>query len=186
MTSEATSAVALYTIGHGNRSLDEFVSLLAERAIQTLVDVRASPHSSRFPHFSTDALRLAMERSEIVYHWAGRQLGGRRPPRPDSPHWALDEELRGYADFMDTGQFETSAAQLVRLAARSPTSILCAERSPERCHRRLIADYLTLRGIEVIHLIDPDSTTVHQLSPEARRESAQLIYDRQADAKLPW
>jgi uncharacterized protein (DUF488 family) len=127
-----------------------------------------------------------MERSEIVYHWAGRQLGGRRPVRRDSRHQALDEELRGYADFMETEQFERSAAQLVRLAARSPTAILCAERSPERCHRRLIADYVSLRGIEVIHLIDPGSDRVHQLSPEARRESAQLVYDRQADAELPW
>jgi uncharacterized protein (DUF488 family) len=180
------SAGALYTIGHGNRSLEEFTSMLVEKAIRILVDVRAWPHSSRFPHFSTDALRLAMEQSEIVYHWAGRQLGGRRPARPDSPHEALDEELRGYADFMDSAEFEQSAGQLVRLAARDTTAILCAERSPEQCHRRLIADYLALRGVEVVHLIDPGSSRVHQLSPEARRESAQLIYDRQADAKLPW
>jgi uncharacterized protein (DUF488 family) len=178
------STATLYTFGHSNRPLDEFVSLLVEQDVRSLVDVRAQPSSTRFPRFSMDALREAMEHSEIVYHWAGRQLGGRRSAKPDSRHCALDEALRGYADYMETDQFARSAAQLVHLAAQSPTAILCAERSPEQCHRRLIADYLTLQGVEVIHLIDRNAPRVHQLSPEARRESAQLIYDRQADAKL--
>jgi len=174
----------LYAIGHGNRSLDEFIRLLTEQAIESLVDVRAQPHSSRLPHFSMKALRGSMEESGIVYHWAGRQLGGRRPARPDSRHSALEEELRGYADFMETDPFQASAVQLVNLAAKSRTAMLCAERSPERCHRRLIADYLTLQGMEVVHLIDRDDARTHQLSPEARRESAQLIYDRHVNAEL--
>ena len=178
------SAGTLYTLGHGDRSMDEFVRLLTGQAIRTLVDVRAHPHSSRFPHFSMDALRKTMEELEIVYHWAGRQLGGRRSARPDSPHRALDEGLRGYADYMETEYFQKSATQLVKLAARSPTAILCAEGSPQRCHRRLIADYLVLRGMEIIHLIAVGDARVHQLSPEARRESAQLIYDRHRSAEL--
>ena len=177
-------AATLYTVGHGNRPMDEFIPLLLERAIETLVDVRAQPHSSRFPHFTMDALREAMEEFGIVYHWAGRQLGGRRSAQPDSRHGALDEELRGYADYMETDRFQKSAAQLVNLAARSPTAMLCAERSPGRCHRRLIADYLTLQGVEVIHLIEGNDARVHSLSPEARRESAQLIYDRHVNAEL--
>jgi len=174
----------LYTVGHGNRSMEEFVAVLTGKAIRTLVDVRAQPHSSRYPRFSKDALREFMEQIEIVYHWAGRQLGGRRPARPDSPHRSLDEDLRGYADHMETELFRKSATQLVHLAARSPTAILCAESSPQRCHRRLIADYLALRGVEVIHLIGVDDARAHVLSPEARRESAQLIYDRHLDAEL--
>jgi len=178
------SAGTLYTLGHGNRSLEAFIRLLSGQAIQTLVDVRAQPHSSRFPHFSMSALREAMEELEIEYHWAGRQLGGRRSARPDSQHQALDEGLRGYADYMETDFFQKSATQLVNLAARSPTAILCAESSPQRCHRRLIADYLVLRGMEIIHLIALDDARAHQLSPEARRESAQLIYDRHRSAEL--
>jgi uncharacterized protein (DUF488 family) len=176
--------VTLYAIGHGNRPMDQFVPLLVERAIRTLVDVRAQPHSSRFPHFTMAALRESMDELGIVYHWAGRQLGGRRSARPVSRHGALDEGLRGYADYMETDRFHKSAAQLMNLATRSPTAMLCAERSPERCHRRLIADYLTLQGAEVIHLIERDDARVHSLSPEARRESAQLIYDRFVNAEL--
>jgi uncharacterized protein (DUF488 family) len=177
-------AVTLYTIGHGDRRLDEFLPLLGDRAIQSLVDVRAQPHSRRFPHFSKDALREAAENLGIVYHWAGRQLGGHRPAKPQSPHQALEAGLRGYADYMESDRFQESAAQLVNLAAKSTTAILCAERSPERCHRRLIADYLTLRGVEIVHLLDRDDSRIHQLSPEARRESAQLIYDRHVNAEL--
>jgi uncharacterized protein (DUF488 family) len=178
------SAGTLYTIGHGNRSMEEFIPLLTGHTVRTLVDVRAQPHSSRFPHFSMDALRNAMEELEIVYHWAGRQLGGHRSARPDSRHRALDEGLRGYADYMETDYFQKSATQLVNLSARSPTAILCAESSPQRCHRRLIADYLVLRGMEIVHLVAVDDSLVHQLSPEARRESAQLIYDRHLTAEL--
>ena len=178
------SAGTLYTLGHGDRSMEEFVPLLTGQAIQTLVDVRAQPHSSRFPHFSMDALRKSMEEFEIVYHWAGRQLGGRRATRPDSPHRALEEGLRGYADYMETEYFQKNATQLVNLAASSRTAVFCAEKAPERCHRRLIADYLVLKGMEVIHLVAPDDARVHQLSREARRESAQLIYDRHLTGEL--
>ena len=176
--------VTLHTIGHGNRALTDFCSLLTDHAIQSLVDVRAQPHSSRFPHFSMDALRAATEELGIVYHWAGRQLGGRRPVRAGSRHQALDQGLRGYADYMESDRFQVSATQLANLAAKSRTAILCAERSPERCHRRLIADYLTLQGVEVVHLLDRGDARPHQLSREARRESAQLIYDRHVNAEL--
>jgi uncharacterized protein (DUF488 family) len=85
---------------------------------------------------------------------------------------------------METEYFQKSATQLVHLVASSRTAVLCAEKAPERCHRRLIADYLVLKGMEVIHLVALDDARVHQLSPEARRESAQLIYDRHLTAEL--
>ena len=174
----------LYTVGHSNRSAADFVDLLSARNIQTLVDVRAQPHSSRYPHFSAQALRDLLEAAGMTYHWVGRQLGGRRAARPDSPHRALDPTIRGYADYMDGEAFRTAAAQLVNLAGRAATVILCAERLPEQCHRRLIADYLSLQGVRVIHLIDPQAQREHLLSPEARRESAQLIYDRNVNGEL--
>ncbi len=174
----------LYTVGHSSRGAAELVQLLANQAVTALVDVRAQPHSSRFPHFSTDSLRRTLDTAGIAYHWAGRQLGGRRAPRPGSQHSALAAGLRGYADYMETDNFSRAAAQLANMAARGPTAILCAERLPEQCHRRLIADYLTLQGIQVIHLIDQGETREHVLSAEARRESAQLVYDRNMTVDL--
>jgi uncharacterized protein (DUF488 family) len=151
---------------------------LRAAGIQALIDVRAQPHSSRNPQFSADVLRAALEEEGMQYHWAGRQLGGRRPPQPVSRHAALPEDLRGYADYMDSAAFRQAAWQLQRMAARVPMAILCAEQEPAHCHRRLIADYLTLQGIRVIHLLAAGDCREHGLSPEARHESAQLIYDR--------
>ena len=170
----------LYTVGHSNRSLDELLNLLLNADIGVLVDIRARPQSRRFPHFSGDMLRAAAEQAGLAYHWAGRQLGGLR----ESAHAALADGLRGFADYMDTAEFQMAAAQLARLAARAPTAILCAERMPEECHRSLIADYLTLRGMRVIHLVDEGEMREHRLRPEARRESAQLIYDRHVTGRL--
>lgn len=174
----------IYTVGHSSRAAAELVELLLNHAITALVDVRAQPYSSRFPQFSTDSLRQTLSQAGIVYHWAGRQLGGRRAPQAGSRHSALDAGLRGYADYMETDSFCRAAAQLVNMAVRAPTAILCAERLPEQCHRRLFADYLTLQGVQVIHLIDLDDTREHVLSDEARRESAQLIYDRNRTVDL--
>lgn len=176
--------LTLYTVGHGNRKIEELISMLKETGVDTLVDVRAQPRSRHNPQFNDDALRLACENAGIVYHWAGRQLGGMRAPRPDSPHLALDEGLRGFADHMDTDVFQKGAAQLLNLAARDVCAMLCAERDPTQCHRSLIADYLTLQGVRVVHLIAPGETREHALSPAVRRESAALVYDRQVSGRL--
>lgn len=177
-------ALTLYTVGHGNRKIEELIALLKEAGVDTLVDVRAQPRSRHNPQFNDDALRLACEQAAIVYHWAGRQLGGMRVPRPDSPHLALDDDRRGFADHMDTDAFQKGAFQLQHLAARGVCAMLCAERDPAQCHRSLIADYLTLQGVRVMHLIDPGQAREHALSPEVRRESAALVYDRQVSAQL--
>ena len=170
--------LTLYSVGHGSRTLETLLALLREPGIRALVDVRAQPHSSRNPQFSGGALREALAAEGVVYHWAGRQLGGRRTPLSDSRHRVLTEDLRGYADYMDSTAFRQAALQLHRMAAQGPTGILCAEQEPGHCHRRLIADYLSLQGVRVLHLIAAGECREHGLSPEARRESAELIYDR--------
>ena len=176
--------VTLYTVGHSNRSTEELIALLKEAGVEVLVDVRAQPRSQRHPQFNDDQLRDACTRAGITYHWAGRPLGGKRAPRADSPHRALDERRRGFADHMDTDVFQKGAAQLRNMAARAPSAILCAERNPLDCHRVLIADYLALQGVRVVHLIGPGERLEHALSPEARRESARLIYDRNVSGEL--
>ena len=172
----------IHTIGHGARSQAELLAILQGAGIRTVVDIRADPQSSHHRHFSQAALREALEAADIVYHWAGRQLGGQHRPLANSVHTALaDEGMRGFADFMASADFARAAVQLVSLAARAPLVLLCAERLPEQGQRTLIADYLTLRGAEVVHLIAVGERREHRLSPQARRESAELIYDRRMD-----
>lgn len=176
--------LTVYTVGHSNRSAEDFLALLQEGGIEILVDIRATPQSGRFPQFSEDTLRSQLTAAGITYHWAGRQLGGRRPVADDSPHRALPEGLRGYADYMETEPFKRAVSQLLSLAGKAPTAVLCAERQPEDCHRSLLADYLLLQGVEVVHLIQSEEQRPHQLRPEVRRESAALVYDRFSQAGM--
>lgn len=176
--------LTLYTIGHSDRTMAELLVLLKDAGITCVVDIRAQPTSARHPQFNMESLRAALAEDAIVYHWAGRPLGGQRATRPDSPHHSLPESLRGFADHMDTDIFAKGVAQLLGLARKAPTAILCAEREPTQCHRNLIADYLVLQGIEVRHLVRTGETREHALSPLARTESARLVYDRASQQSL--
>jgi len=178
------NAPTLWTIGHSNRPIAELMALLTQAGIATLVDVRAQPHSARYPQFNEESLREYFGKANIVYHWAGRHLGGKRALHFNSPHIAMDEGRRGFADHMGTELFKKAVSQVVGLAARAPTAMLCAERDPDHCHRALIADYLILQGMRVVHLIEPGESREHLLSPQARRESAALVYDRQITVEL--
>ncbi|MBI3546393.1 MAG: DUF488 domain-containing protein [Gammaproteobacteria bacterium] len=178
------STLMLYTVGHSTRPLEELVTLLKSAHVATLVDVRAQPRSQHNPQFNDSSLRAACEQAGMIYHWAGRQLGGMRAPQANSPHRALAEGRRGFADYMDSEVFKKGAAQLQQWAARGVCAMLCAERDPAHCHRALIADYLSLQGLRVVHLIAANESHEHLLSPQARRESAALIYDRQTTGRL--
>jgi len=178
-------ANTLYTIGHSNRSTEELVSMLKEYSIQFSVDIRANPYSSRFPHFSQDLLRESLNASGIEYHWAGRQLGGNREPSQADSHPALDgNSLKGFAEYMESSQFEKAIVQLINLASSDNTAIMCAEKSVSHCHRALISDYLTLKNIKVVHIVGPGHIVSHELSQLARTESTKLVYDRLINAPL--
>jgi uncharacterized protein (DUF488 family) len=167
----------IYTIGHSTRSLDEFIALLGDAGTTLLVDVRIAPGSRRHPQFAGATLPPALAGHGIEYlHLKG--LGGRRRPRPDSPHQAWRVEgFRGYADHMETGAFQEALDVVIARARERTVTLMCAEAVPWRCHRRLIADALTVRGIEVVHLLGPDRAEPHHLPPFARIEGTRLIYD---------
>ncbi len=176
----------LYSIGHGNRALEDFIELLKVNEVEILVDIRARPISSRFPHFNQQALRESLDKVNITYHWAGRQLGGYRSRQENSPHIALENEsLRGFADYMQTPDFDRSANQLIKLTQHATSAVMCAEQDPNFCHRSLIADYLVLQGLTILHIIDAE-VREHYLRSEARKESAELIYDHGVTDSLPF
>ena len=176
--------VRIYTAGHSNRTLPEFVELLLRGGIKELVDVRAHPGSRRNPQFNQDVLRAALAEAGIRYHWAGRQLGGMRKPTADSRYRALPRGMQGYAEHMQSETFRGAVGQLRQLADRAPVSIMCAEREPADCHRSLIADYLLTTGDGVTHLLSADTCGEHQLNAAARLTADGLVYDRLTQATL--
>lgn len=177
--------MTLYTIGHGNRPIEEFLALLREAAIERLVDVRAYPASRRHPQFSREALEKSLAAAGIGYVWEGKSLGGRRKPAPDSPHVALRSPgFRAYADYMDTGEFRAGLQRLLEQAGSGGTAIMCAERLPWECHRNLISDSLSVRGVRVLHLMAPGQSREHALNPVARVDGDRLVYDAGAQLGL--
>lgn len=158
----------IYTAGHSTRTAAELLALLGEAGVRVLVDVRRFPGSRRHPQFSRDALAQALAEAGIEYvHEPG--LGGRRAPRPGSPHvaWRV-EAFRGYADHMETPEFAQALERLMQRGLKDTTAILCAEALPWRCHRRLISDALVARGWEVRHILAPGKTDPHRLDENAR------------------
>ena len=176
---------AIYTIGHGNRPLEELITLLCNAAIGCLVDVRAFPGSRRHPHFGRTELERSLPDAGIAYAWEGEALGGRRRPRPDSPHKALrNASFRAYADHMETDRFAAGIERLLDLASRERIAVMCAERLPWQCHRYMIADYLVANGVSVLHVIDTASPRPHSVRSEARVRDGRLIYDANTQPDL--
>jgi len=168
----------IWTIGHGNRSIEEFVGLLREAGIECLVDVRAYPASRRHPQFARQALEASLAEAGIRYVWEGKALGGRRKLTKDSPHVALKNPgFRAYADHMATETFREGLERLLALGRSARTALLCAERLPWQCHRNLVADSLVAGGLRVLHLVGPGKSMEHTLNRLARRDRERLVYD---------
>ena len=175
---------AIWTIGHSNRSFEEFRNLLRESEIAQAADVRRHPGSRKWPHFGAAALAGTLPASGIAY-LPMPELGGRRAPRPGSPHVAWrSESFRGYADFLDGPEAAAALARLEEAARAERTAIFCAEAVPWRCHRSLVADALTARGWEVFDVLGPSSARIHVLPDFARVVDGRVIYDLPAQPPL--
>jgi uncharacterized protein (DUF488 family) len=151
----------IWTIGHSTRTLAEFLALLRDHRIEALADVRRFAGSRRYPHFNAGALAHALPEAGIAYV-PFPELGGRRKPRPDSPHthWR-NAAFRAYADYMDGGAFRAGIERLAALAAEKRSAIMCSEAVWWRCHRRLIADWFRGRGVHVLHIMDAKHVVEH-------------------------
>jgi uncharacterized protein (DUF488 family) len=167
----------MWTIGHGTRPIDDFLAVLREAKVVTLVDVRSVPGSHRHPQFGKTELRDSLTAAGIAYmHLPG--LGGRREPRADSPHTGLREEaFRGYADHMSSPEFQRELGQLMAVATATSTAFMCAETPWQKCHRRMLSDALTVAGWEVTHLIERGKSEPHHLWDVARVVDGSLVYD---------
>jgi uncharacterized protein (DUF488 family) len=165
------------TVGHSNKSLEDFLSILKTHGIARILDVRRYPKSRKWPHFDAAALSESLPEAGVDYVGLPH-LGGRRRARPDSPHVAWrDDSFRGFADFMDTPEFGAGLAEVERLASEMPSALLCAEALPWKCHRSLIADALVARGWEARDVLSEKEARPHRIPKFARVEAKRVIYD---------
>lgn len=167
---------AFVTVGHSTRSLEEFIALLKSDGVQFLADVRTVPRSRHNPQFNRDTLPEALKGAGIEYE-SMQGLGGLRRPRKDSPNsgWR-NEGFRGYADYMETPEFDQQLRSLVEMAGNRRVALMCAEAVPWRCHRSLLADALTVRGFQVAEIIGNAPARPHKVTPWAHVEGTSIRY----------
>jgi uncharacterized protein (DUF488 family) len=182
MSSDIAPAEPLVcTIGHSNRPLEAFVGLLRSNGIVRVLDVRTVPRSRHNPQFNRETLPDDLGAVGIGYaHLPG--LGGLRHPRADSPNsgWR-NLSFRGYADYMQSPEFNENVAEVAELARTERCVLMCAEAVPWRCHRSMIGDALLVRGLRVEDIIGPKGRTPHALTTFAHVEGTKITYPPPAD-----
>lgn len=170
------TGVVLWTVGHSTRSMEELVALLDKQDIRRLADVRTVPGSRRMPHFARAALAAELPRHGIAYEHLP-ELGGLRKPTGSVANAAWrNPSFRAYADHMQTEEFARGLERLLGLAARERVAIMCAEAVPWRCHRSLIADALTARGVTVLHITGAGAPARHTLTAFAQVDGERVTY----------
>jgi uncharacterized protein (DUF488 family) len=174
------AAPVVLTIGHSTWPIDEFVRLLQAHGVSRVVDVRTVPRSRHNPKLNETSLQNSFKAAGIGYtHLPG--LGGLRRARPDSPNMGWrNASFRGFADYMQTPEFQSSLEELLLLAERDRVALMCAEAVPWRCHRSLIADALLVRGIQSEDIMTATRRQVHSLTPFAKVEGSTITYPAEA------
>jgi uncharacterized protein (DUF488 family) len=164
------------TIGHSTRTVEAFISLLKAHAVSRVIDVRTVPRSRHNPWFNKASLPRVLHKAGLGYiHVPG--LGGLRHAERDSLNMGWrNTSFRGYADYMQTPDFEQSLEELIRLAKRDRIVLMCAEAVPWRCHRSLIADALLIRGIRTEDIMSSKRRQVHTLTPFAKVRGTTITY----------
>jgi uncharacterized protein (DUF488 family) len=172
-----TSSIRIYAIGHSTHPLDHFISLIKAHGIRIVCDVRTVPRSRHVPQFNKESLEVTLPAQGLGYrHFP--QLGGLRKPRRDSINLGWKSPgFRGFADHMQTEEFQATLKDLIKLAEdKGPVVIMCAEALPWRCHRSLIADALVGRDLNVLRIDNKGHATPHTLTPFALVKGGRVTY----------
>lgn len=166
----------IYTIGHSTHSVEEFLEILQAFNIQVLVDIRSLPGSRKFPQYNKENLENTLAEHGIRYVYL-KGLGGRRKARKDSKNKRWNNtSFRGYADYMETGDFEKTIKELETLAKERPTVMMCAEAVWWRCHRSMVSDYLKVKDWTVLHIMSAGKVQEHTYTSPARIVAGRLCY----------
>lgn len=153
------------------------MKILESYDIEVLVDVRHYPGSRAFPQFGKARLKRSLEKHNIEYIHL-EILGGRRKVNPKlhvNEGWR-SPQFRGYADYMQTSEFKTGLKELMKIAKKKNTVIMCAEAVPWRCHRSMIGDALLVQGFTVIDLFNEKNARPHTLTKFAKVYRRKITY----------
>src|SRR5579864_947964 len=174
--------LTVFTIGHSTRTWKEFLELLRAHGIERVADVRSIPRSRHNPQFNRETLSAKLRGARISYVHL-RRLGGLRHARRDSPNMGWrNASFRGFADYMQTEEFERALDHAIELARAKPSALMCAEAVPWRCHRSLVSDALLVRGIDVLEIVGHSAAKMHKVTPFARVDGTHITYPAEETA----
>jgi uncharacterized protein (DUF488 family) len=166
----------IYTFGHSTRTIDEFIDILEEYQIEVLMDIRTYPASRYNPQYKKDNLKKSLKAHKIKYEYLAL-LGGFRKTKSDSVNSAWENKsFRGFADYMQSKEFESGINELIKIAKKYTTAIMCSEAVPWRCHRSLVSDAMIVRGWKVVDIISMTKSQVHKLTLFASVNGTEITY----------
>jgi len=125
----------LYSIGHGNKNIDSFITILDKFKPQLLVDIRSVPYSKTFPEYNKKNLIKKLREKNISYEYFGDKLGG----RPEN----------GFSNFVDTSEFKKNVGKLLSLSRNQTVILMCSEFDYMKCHRKFISEIIRKSGIDI-------------------------------------
>ncbi len=148
----------IFTIGHSNHALEQFLALLSRHGVTAVADVRSAPYSRFCPHFNRDALTATLRESGIRYSYLGCELGG----RSDDPSCYERGQVQ-YERVARTATFREGLTRVVDGAANYRIVLMCAEKEPLECHRTLlVARALMSEGNDVVHILGNGELEAHE------------------------
>lgn len=173
----------MFTVGHSTRPIEEFIALLRRSGVQRVIDIRTIPKSRHNPQYNREELAQSLRRAKIAYTHVPA-LGGLRRARKDSVNtgWR-SASFRGFADYMQTPEFEKGLARALKLMKTKCCALMCAESVPWRCHRSLVADALVARGLRVKEIIGNTAPRDHRITPFARVRGTRVTYPESATTR---
>ncbi len=147
---------SIYSIGHGNKSIEDFIAELKAFGIEYLMDVRSKPYSKWNPHFNKEALVDALKKSGITYVFGGDNLGGLPEDRS-----CYDRDGKVVYDWVKEKAFFKEGLDRLLKANENKVSlaVMCSESKPEECHRsKLIGRELLKNDVSINHIVGKDRT----------------------------
>jgi uncharacterized protein (DUF488 family) len=171
----------IWTVGHSTHSVAELAAIVKAHGVEQIVDIRTIRRSRANPQFNEAVIGKALAKKGVGYR-IDEALGGRRgkakvPPKLANDAWE-NASFKNYADYALTAEFRAGLAELVKLAKQTPTAIMCAEAVWWRCHRRIVADWLLARKVEVLHIMSETSAPEATLTPFAKIVRGRVHYPK--------
>lgn len=169
----------VYTIGHSTKTFEQFVKMIKDFGVESIVDIRTVPRSRTNPKYNIDTLPNLLTECGVS-HYRIAQLGGLRKKSNTVPvevnsFWE-NRSFHNYADYALSAQFEIGLNQLLVICETKCCAIMCAEAVWWRCHRRIVADYLLTRDVEVAHIMGQNKMNKAVLNPAAVIREGKLNY----------